>query len=798
MELAARKTALGHAGLIGAFRSDVGRQRFRWVLTALASLLGCSTAILAQAAGEGQIVGRVVDVATRRGIVAEISLSPGQRVAESDSAGSFRFDRVAPGAYVVRARSLGFASASVAVTVQVGGTQTVEIALPAATVSLAPMRTVSRSDDRERFEDFSAPGVVSIRTSELSRLPVVGDRDIVRAAALLPGISARNDFSAGFNVRGGEADQNLVLLDGIPIYNPFHLGGLFGTFIDAAVRQVDVFTGAFPAQYGGRLSSVLDVKSAEDARPGVHFTTDVSFLSSSTRASGALAGGRFSWNIAGRRTYADQLVRAVVGSNDFPYHFQDGELHTRALLPHDGSLALTAYLGRDDLATSQGRQSALVPGSGGSAIDFDWGNRAVGLQLTQPLGRRLTIEQRAAVSGFATHFAVPAESLALSQQLREGRLAGRVQLAAGPHALSTGYEVSRYRTMYRERLRVDDGSVLAHDASAADTTTPQEMHSGAIFVEDVWRVTPRLQLRSGVRSERVPAASWAGLSPRISARWFLSQDVAITMAAGRVHQWMRAIRNEDLPIRVFDLWVASDSVVPVSSSDHFMVGMERWLGPSRFVRLEAYGKRYDQLLEQASTIDPRIRPSLLRQFGGSSYGVDLYARQLEQHGFGGWFSYSYGVSRREFEGASYFPAHDRRHNANLAMSWTPGGSYTFGAHIAVASGTPYTGWAGYMQRWHYDPVTGQWTPTASGNVEDNVVRGTRNGDRLPLYSRVDLSAERAFTVGRATIRPQVSVVNLFNHQNVLLYSLDAAQSPPVVRRFVQFPLLPSLGVRAEF
>ncbi|MFN8583329.1 MAG: TonB-dependent receptor [Gemmatimonadaceae bacterium] len=660
------------------------------------------------------------------------------------------------------------------------------------------VQTVAPSLERARFEELMAPGVTSISAEELARLPVVGDRDIVRAATLLPGVAARNDFSSGFNVRGGEADQNLVLLDGIPIYNPFHLGGLFGTFIDAAVRRVDVYTGAFPAEYGGRLSSVLDVRSAADLRPGIHATSDASLLSSSTRLSGATGSGRVSWSLAGRRTYADHLVRAVVGSNDFPYRFDDAQAHGTLQLPRGGALSLTAYLGRDDLNTVEGSRSGLVPGSGGSAVAFDWSNEAIGTELIQPIGATGRIEQRVSLSGFGTHFGIPAESLALAQQLRDVRVSGRAALGLGAQVVSIGYDLSRLRSTYRERLRRDaNGAILAADPTGdGDTSTFQAATSGALYAEDSWKPSDRVQVRAGLRGEQ--AGGWAGVSPRLSARLFLSPDFALTAAAGRYRQWVRAIRNEDLPIRLFDLWVTSDSGVPVSSSTHLVLGVEHWLGASRFVRIEGYGKQFDRLLEQSSTIDPRIRPALLRQFGGTSYGIDVYARQLERAGVSGWLAYSYGVSRRSFEGMTYFPAHDRRHNATLALSWTPTSQYTLGAHVAVASGTPYTGWAGYMQRWHYDPVTSQWTLTAPAGVEDNVVRGPRNGDRLPTYSRIDVSAERLFRVGRALVRPHVSVVNVLNHENVLLYSLDAAQAPPVVRRYVQFPLLPSIGVRAEF
>ena len=198
-----------------------------------------------------------------------------------------------------------------------------------AAVARAGAHRRQESPERTRFEEQATPSVVSISGAEVRRVPAIGESDVLRSAALLPGVVARNDFSAGFNVRGGEADQNLVLLDGIPIYNPFHLGGLFGTFIDKAVSGVDVLTGAFPSRYGGRLSSVLDVKSLEETRHGAHGTAEISLLSSSLFRRRDRSRGKLSWNVAVRRTYADKVVEWIRGSNDFPYHFQDAQLRAR-------------------------------------------------------------------------------------------------------------------------------------------------------------------------------------------------------------------------------------------------------------------------------------------------------------------------------------------------------------------------------------------------------------------------------------------------------------------------------------
>ena len=295
----------------------------------------------------GTLVGSVTNVASGAPVRADLTIDRPRRGTRADSTGRFIFRDIPAGRTRLRVVSFGYEPIDTTLTIHVGDTVTVTLRLRFLPQALAPVRTVAKSPERTRFDEEVTPSVVSISGAEVRRLPAIGETDVLRSVALLPGVVARNDFSAGFNVRGGEADQNLVLLDGIPIYNPFHLGGLFGTFIDKAVSGVDVITGAFPSRYGGRLSSVLDVKSLEETRRGAHGTAEVSLLSSSLFAGGTVDQGKLSWNVAARRTYADKVVELIRGNNDFPYHFQDAQLRARRLLPNGGSLGLTAYTGKD-------------------------------------------------------------------------------------------------------------------------------------------------------------------------------------------------------------------------------------------------------------------------------------------------------------------------------------------------------------------------------------------------------------------------------------------------------------------
>ena len=759
----------------------------------------------------GWLIGVVTNVASGLPLRADVTIDRPRRGERTDSTGRFTFRDVPAGSVHVRVNAFGYEPADTSVVVRAGDTTRVSFRLRVLPQSLAPVRTVAKSPERARFEEQATPSVVSISGAEVRRVPAVGESDVLRSVSLLPGVVARNDFSAGFNVRGGEADQNLVLLDGIPIYNPFHLGGLFGTFIDKAVSGVDVITGAFPSRYGGRLSSVLDVKSLAETRGGAHGTAEVSLLSSSVFAGGTVGTGKLSWNVAARRTYADKVVEWIRGSNDFPYHFQDAQLRARLLLPNGGALGLTSYAGKD-LLYHQDESIQLITDPGGpvnfpddddETITFDWGNQVAGLTLEQPLGGRTTLAQRLAYSRFGTHFDLPSQRVYLAQSVAELQVGGSVTHAREHHTVSAGYEASSYRTSYREQIAIgsgDNGSDVEFPdplATDGDTTLRQRPAMAGLFAEDLWKPNERWIVRAGLRGEYVSGARWTGVSPRASAKFFATTRLAFTASGGRYSQWMRAMRNEDLPLRVFDLWLGSDKDIPVSTSTQLGLGVERWLSDTRFLRVEGYGKTYDHLAEPASTVDPRIRPSLLRYYDGRSYGLDVYLRQLERNGFSGWVAYSYGVTTRERNGLSYWPAHDRRHNANVVATYAPAARrWALGSHLGVATGTPYTGWAGVMNRWRYDPIRGVWSGPGSDGTEN--VRGSRNGERFPFYWRLDLSAERRFEVGGTSIKPYLNLVNVFNRKNVFLYTLDSKVDPAVIKGASQLPFLPSFGLRMEW
>ena len=642
-------------------------------------------------------------------------------------------------------------------------------------VLLPAVRSDTTRLERRLFETAPNVSILSVTSRDLGRAPrFFAEADVLRALQLMPGVEARNDYSAGMNVRGGEADQNLILLDGYPVYNPFHFGGLFGTFIDPTVARVDMFTGGFPARYGGRLSSVLNVRSAEDERGGLHGTSETSLVASSLTLSGAV-GSLGSWSVAGRRTYADQAVN-LVKRNAFPYHFYDLSTHLAVALPGSLRLALTGY-GGDDLLH-------LESSDIGERQRVSWGNRVAGATLSKVilnrLGDSLVLEQRISRSLFDLDAQISGGGFGLTSTVRDGRTSGSIAAYSASRTHALGYELAGQRLAYSVNYPVP---LVPADSLA------QRVRSVSGYIDELWRLTGSLLVEAGLRYEDLPDTREHAWLPRISIKYFINKDLALTAAAGEYAQWVRSLAREDIPLRPVDYWVGADSAMPMSFARHYIAGVERWVTSSRMFRVEGFYKRYSRLLEPNPFDDPRVRGDEFLPVSGWSTGADVLLRQFDAGRFAGWMAYTYTLSSRTDATAyRFFPSQDRRHDLNLVGSWRLP-RYLVAARFNLATGTPYTRITGEFNRVRYDPFRQQYTTT-----ELQFLTGPRNAERLPLSQRLDLSLTRSFVPRGLTVTPYLSVMNVYNAHNVFGYAYDYTVAPPKRVAFPQLPIFPTIGL----
>jgi hypothetical protein len=710
-----------------------------------------------------------------------VSLTGVPQVVLTDSTGRFAFSQLPRGTVVVRARRVGFAAVERPVIIRDGATTDVELRLVPSTVTLAAVQTTAPLTERERFEGAPATASITLDANVLGALPAVGEADVLRAAQLLPGVIARHDFTAGLNVRGGEQDQNLVLLDGITLYQPFHLGGVFGTFMEAAVGSLRLHTGAPPVEYGGRLSSVLEVTSAGEARRGIHGEVQTSLLATTLSVGGANAKATRSWQLSARRTYVDWIARSVA-DRDLPYAFRDVHGHASMALRGGGRLTLTAFHGRDRLREDFLQRDDTLDLD--AAYALDWGNDAAGLTWTQPLGARTSVVHRASVSRFVSTQDEGRGTLESANDVREWRATALVRMERGAHLLGLGWEATRHDVMFREQ---------SPQLATIYEWRNQRPTALALFADDSWRVGSHLVLRPGVRLEQLSGAGFTGISPRVAARWFHSDATALTATVGRTAQWVHALREEDDALRFFDRWVVSDSVLPVSTATQGAVELEHWLSRRRFVRVEVFGKRYDALLERNPLDDRDMVGDEFRSITGTSSGVDVMLRQVETGPVSGWLTYTYSRNTRTDGVSRWRPAQDRRHSANAVGTWRLANGTVLSARAGFGSGVPFTNVDAQLVRRVADPRGSKWDRNVSTRDIQSVT-GARNAEQLPWFARLDLSVQRTFVKGRGTFTPVFGLINATNRKNVFAYRFDYRSSPATRESLSQLPIVPTLGV----
>ena len=656
----------------------------------------------------------------------------------------------------------------------------VTVFLRSRPVLLSPMVTEAGLIARERFELMAQTSTMSLDPLEIASLPGLAEPDVARVVQLLPGTVAKNDFSTGFNVRGGESDQNLIRLDGATVFNPSHLGGLFSTFDAAAVERVDFITGGFPAGYGGRLSSVLDVELRPGNADGTRLTGGISFLSSRLLVEGPVGTTGATYLFSARRTYADRFADAF-SDDPFRYYFADALGKVTVSSGRGGSVSVTGYWGRDVLLLPWVDPK---PGQDGVDLDFWWGNRLVGLTFRQPLGG-VTLEQHVSVSEFSTRLALLPDVFSSDNRARVHSV--QTTLAASPgsrHQMRLGGGYESFHMVQRRRQEALGQDLL---------NLTYQPRIWSLYLDDQWKPTEWLLLRPGIRVEHVAGGvDFTAVAPRIAAKLFLSRDFALVGSAGRYYQAVHSIRDQELPITIFDIWIGADEVTPVARSDHLVLGLERWFGTATSLTVEGYLKGFDDLVARNPLDDPKIRGDEFVPADGYARGVDVLLRR-HIGAVTGWAAYSFTRTVRRTATDTFPPAHDRRHTVNLVLQ-APG---PLGSRVGVRWGygspLPYTGIVGQWLHREYNPET-----HAFDRFEEESISTTINGERYPHYSRLDVSFRWEFHKWGATWRPYFQVVNAYNRKNVFVYTFDYSTEPASRSGFSQLPILPSLGVDFEF
>ena len=790
---------------------------------ALLLLSGLSVVPAAPAPAAGSLQGTVRAEGSLEAIPhATVQIRELGRATLTDEAGYFVLPEVRPGRWVLLASAPGYGTVEQSIEVPATGTRAVELVLPTQPVLLEGVEV--RAPGGAGASAGAGPGAARIDPRVVHAVPALAEVDVLRAVQLLPSVQAASDFSSAPYVRGGSPDQNLIVLDGVPLFNPYHLGGVFGAIDPDAVASVDVLPGAFPARVGDRLSSAIEIRTRDGGRDRVRASGAVGVLSSRAAVDGPLPSGRGSFLLSLRRTYVDLFADALHAANlipqTFPYGFTDAHLK----LTHDvgtfGRISASLYLDEEGF-------NVPTPQDFGGDANFAWGSRAASLVYRQPLGPALVGEFRLGASGFGGRFRGRDEfcardpfnpELCFSTSGPDRPDSLRTTVAARTRVsdllAAADFTWHRRRHQLRGGLQLDsylfDHDIFA-DAQSFEGYIPSlrqrdEPRTLAAYAEDEWQVTDAMDVRAGLR---VLAAGERGTAwmPRLGARYQLTPTVTLSVGGGRYAQVMHSLRNEEAvaaSLMAYDLFAGVPVAAGLSSASDVAAGLA-WEVPNTSVRVDGYLKRFHKLplppLPDNAFEAPVLAADSLLTGSGTASGLELLARHRRGQAE---FTLSYALSFAEFEAAGerYPPRFGRRHVLDLLAALPLGERGSFSARFAAATGQPYSPVDGVIPQSAFDPATGIFRPDRFGDSYAFVF-GEHNSALLPSYLRLDIGARKRYEkrwFGRGiTLTPYLQVLNVLNSANVLAALPESSGfGEPAFEFAPQLPILPTFGVEWSF
>ena len=729
----------------------------------------------------------------------------------TNTAGYFAISSLPPGPYDVRISYLGYRAVD---TTLVAGGRPARVDLRPSTIESEGVLVQRKAG--EEPEETRLPGMMAVAMEQLEQLPSLGEPDLFKALQWTPGIRKSGVISGGLSVRGADPDQNLYLLDGAPVYHPWHAFSLISTFQTGTLKNTTLYRGAFPAEHGGRLASVLDAQMKDGNRTEPEAIVALSALSGRYRIESPITNNT-SFMLSGRRSYIDKLVGREHPVRDEDtgrldtlrtgYYFYDmsGKVTTRLSDQH--RLSISYYRGRDDLDLrlpfdlSLDFSQWLRPADLFFEVQQGWENRVVSGRHQWLLADDLFLTSTAYLSRYQAREASlvqPTTTASLESDYRVGlRDVGvKVDLdlyASVTHQVRMGVQVSHldFDSDLRSDIRRSAGTL----ETQADTSDLASVEVSA-YLQDVWQPTARWTLQPGVRVSYFRRGEYVHARPRLSARYTVHPRYLVLRGGAGMHvQYLHRIR--DRYSLAYDL--VSSRWVPASERVKPATGMQVGLGarsqPQRWLTLElsAYGRSASQTLVPADVFltkdgleGPGIQVgALLGQYTPAeerAYGAEFIALAT----LGAWdlrFGVAGGrtfVRTPQLDTDAWRPADlDVPYSLRGAVSWT-GTDWEFSVATEIRNGYPIS-----------EPVARYRLGDATGEEPTTYLyRPQINNGRLPTYLRVDATVGYQFEFLSAQWRARLNLFNTTNRDNVIGRQFSPTDTGVEVDDRRGFPILP--------
>ena len=666
---------------------------------------------------------------------------------------------------------------------------------------------------------------IDVPIETIKSLPaLMGEVDLIRAIQLLPGVKSGNEGSTGMYVRGGGPDQNLILLDGVPVYNVSHLFGFFSVFPADAISNVNLVKGGFPARYGGRLSSVLDISLKEGNMQEFHGEAGIGVVSSKLTLEGPIQKGKTSFMVSARRTYIDVLAQPLImattdGTTRGGYYFYDfvGKVNHR--FSDRDRLFLSFYGGRDKVYFKEKREE-IVQGtdySSTTGFDLGWGNKISSLRWNHLFNNKLFGNLTATYSDFNFGIGVEQDdrstepngttsinrfALGYDSGIRDLGLRLDLDWFANPNHL---VRFGGYGTHHTFTPGVSNMEII-FPGFEIDTTFGAQIVRATelgVYVEDDFKIGSRHKLNAGLHASAflVEGKSYGSIQPRISHRMFLDEKWALKSSFASMAQYVHLLTNVNVGLPT-DLWVPATANIRPQQAWQGAIGVSRSFQDLGLeFSAEGYYKYMTGLVEYkegaAFLSDNSDWQTLVTQGNGQAYGMELLL-QRKKGKTNGWIGYTLAWTNRQFEDLNMgrvFPfKYDRRHDLSVVLTHTfskkvdAGLTWVYGTGNAVT--LPIASYLGMH------PLIN--SPLGFSQQIDQVT--DRNGFRMRAYHRLDLGVNLHKEFAKWSRTWSFSIYNAYSRQNpfFLYWDTEFGTGKPILKQVSLFPIIPSVSFHAKF
>ncbi|TAJ10225.1 TonB-dependent receptor [Marinilabiliaceae bacterium JC017] len=687
-------------------------------------------------------------------------------------------------------------------------------------VDLAPngkleeVTVVGKARESKLTDTQMSTEVVSMET--VKNLPsFMGEADVMKTLQLLPGVQSGSESSSGLYVRGGGPDQNLILLDGTPVYNANHLFGFFSVFNADAIKNVTLYKGGFPARFGGRLSSVVDIKMKEGNEKEFHGGMQVGLIASKFFVEGPIKEDKTAFHISGRRTYIDLLARPFMHNEETGgYFFYDLNAKVNHKFSDKSRLYISAYTGRDK-AYSEYDETDSWDGKNNTYKDKSklyWGNLTTALRWNYIFTNKLFSNTTVTYSQYQFRVNSTQETLEHKQTTEDTYYnyksgindvsykidfdwyptpAHDVKFGANYtyHTFKPGVEVLKANNIEEQPVNTvfGDQDIYAHEVTG--------------YIEDNMKITSRLKANVGlhVSGFNVENTFYSSFEPRASLRYLATDKLTFKMAYARMQQYIHLLSNSTIGLPT-DLWVPVTKKIKPMVSHQMALGTVYSPRKGYSISLEGYYKEMDNLIEYkegASFFGSSQGWEEKVEMGeGRSYGAELLLKK-ETGKTTGWIGYTLSKTDRKFDNINfgkYFPArYDRRHDVSVAVTHKFSDKIDLGISWVYGTGNAITLPSNTI-------ATLEINHSDYGSYEGNTVQyfDQRNNYRMPDYHRLDVGINFHKVKKHGVRTWNISVYNAYNRKNPFFLYVGEKDDVKVLKQVSLFPILPSVSYTYKF